>query len=157
MIRVAHESDGDRIISIAQTAGVFNNVEVEIVKEIWQEYLTNGDIENAYHFLVIGDNSQIHGFVCYGQRPLTQGTYDLYWIVINSDQRRQGLGKALLERVEQEVVSQGGRLLIIETSGSVDYASTRAFYFSSGYQLEARIRDFYLNGDDLMIYTKHLV
>ena len=157
VIRLPRESEGDKIISIAQDAGVFNSAEVETVKEVWKEYLKNEEIEYAYHFLVIGEKDQIHGFACYGQRPLTQGTFDLYWIVINSDQRRKGFGKAILQRVEQDVLTKGGRLLIIETSGSVEYDPTRAFYLSSGYQLEAKICDFYHPRDDLMIFTKHLV
>jgi len=156
MIREAFDSDEGRILSLVQDAGVFNSIEVKTVKEIWQDYLSEGEIENGYHFLVIGQNDNIQGFACYGERPLTKGTYDLYWIVIAPDQRRKGFGRALLQCVEQDVLSCGGRLIIIETSCTAEYASTREFYLKSGYGLEARIRDFYHPNDDLMIYTKHL-
>jgi len=156
MIREALYSDGARIITIVQEAGIFNNIEVNTVKEIWQDYLSEGDIENGYHFLVIGQNDNIHGFACYGERPLTEGVYDLYWIVVDPSRRGKGFGKALLKSVERDVVSHGGRIIIIETSSTAKYASAREFYVKSGYELEAKIRDFYHPDDDLMVYTKHL-
>jgi hypothetical protein len=45
-------------------------------------------------------------------------------------------------------------MLIAETSGTPHYESTRKFYLGMGYQAEARIKDFYSQGDDLVIYIK---
>ena len=36
------------------------------------------------------------------------------------------------------------------------YARTHAFYLKHGYQEEARIKDYYSAGDDLVIFTKQL-
>jgi ribosomal protein S18 acetylase RimI-like enzyme len=60
-----------------------------------------------------------------------------------------------MRATEAEVQKRGGRLLVVETSGLEEYASTRAFYESVGYEKEAVIRDFYKAGDDLVIYTLH--
>jgi hypothetical protein len=46
--------------------------------------------------------------------------------------------------------------LVLETSGQTIYEPTRKFYISSGYTLEATLKDFYRDGDDLVIFTKHL-
>jgi hypothetical protein len=46
--------------------------------------------------------------------------------------------------------------LLVETSGSEDFAGTRAFYNSIGYTQEARIRDFYQGGDDKIVFRKDL-
>ncbi len=46
------------------------------------------------------------------------------------------------------------RLVVVETAGREDYAATRRFYQSRGYQPTARIPDFYAPGDDLVVYTK---
>jgi len=96
------------------------------------------------------------GYVCFGPTPATEGTYDLYWIAVSPKLHNKGIGRQLLNFTEREVVRMGGRLLIIETSSQEKYAPTQAFYLKNGYEIEARIRDFYRPGDDRLIYTKHL-
>jgi ribosomal protein S18 acetylase RimI-like enzyme len=68
----------------------------------------------------------------------------------------RGIGHALLARVEAEVQARGGRLLLIETSGTSPYAPARRFYEASGYHYEAVIHDFYAPGDDLIVFGKEL-
>ena len=98
----------------------------------------------------------MQGYACFGPHPLTQGTYDLYWIAVDPVAQGHGIGHALLARVEAEVQARGGRLLLIETSGTPAYASARRFYEASGYRCEAAIHDFYALGDDLLIFSKDL-
>ena len=96
------------------------------------------------------------GYACYGPRALTDRTYDLYWIAVGPKARRGGVGRILLRAVEQDIRKLGGRLLIVETSGLPKYEPTRAFYLATGYMLEATLKDFYTDGDDLVIFTKRL-
>jgi ribosomal protein S18 acetylase RimI-like enzyme len=96
------------------------------------------------------------GYACFGPHPLTQGTYDLYWIVVDPTAQGHGIGHALLARVEAEVQARGGRLLLVETSGTPAYAPARRFYETSGYLCEAVVHDFYAPGDDLLIFSKDL-
>jgi len=67
-----------------------------------------------------------------------------------------GIGHALLARVEAGVQARGGRLLLVETSGTPAYASARRLYETSGYRCEAIIHDFYAPRDDLLIFSKGL-
>jgi ribosomal protein S18 acetylase RimI-like enzyme len=87
---------------------------------------------------------------------LTQGTYDLYWVVVDPVAQGRGIGHALLARVEAEVQARGGLLLLVETSGTPAYASARRLYETSGYRCEATIHDFYAPGDDLLVFSKDL-
>jgi ribosomal protein S18 acetylase RimI-like enzyme len=48
-------------------------------------------------------------------------------------------------------------LLVVETSSREDYAPTRHFYESHGYDRAARLADYYAPGDDRVLYTKHFV
>ena len=68
------------------------------------------------------------GYACFGPHPLTQGTYDLYWIVVDPVAQGHGIGHALLAGVEAEVLARGGRLLLVETSSTSAYASARRLY-----------------------------
>jgi ribosomal protein S18 acetylase RimI-like enzyme len=98
----------------------------------------------------------MQGYACFGPHSLTQGTYDLYWIVVDPTAQGRGIGHALLARVEAEVQARGGRLLLVETSGTPAYTAARRFYESSGYRCEATIHDFYAPGDSLWIFSKDL-
>lgn len=125
------------------------------VEELWNEYLGKGEA-SGYTFLIYRDGDQVLGYACFGPHPLTQGTFDLYWIAVDPAARQRGIGRALLSRVETEIRALAGRLLLIETSGTPDYAAARGFYTACGYDQEAVIRHFYAPGDDLFIFGKRL-
>ena len=156
MILTAAEADGPQIQDITARAGVFSQEEVECVGEIWGEYLTLGPEACGYSFIVDRDGPQVRGFACYGPRELTNGVFDLYWIAVDPDSRRGGVGCSLLAASEEAVRRLGGRMLIAETSGTPLYEPTRKFYLGTGYVREATIKDFYLEGDDLAIFVKRL-
>ena len=80
----------------------------------------------------------------------------MYWIVVDPAAQKKGIGRYLLEYVEREIKKQGGRMLLIETSSQESYGATIRFYERSGYQLAARIKDFYRIGDDKLVFSKVL-
>ncbi len=73
---------------------------------------------------------------------------------MDSDHRGRGIGLKLLQAAEESVSSLGGRLIVVETSGQDEYTRARHVYATAGYQAEARLKDFYGPGDDLVIFTK---
>lgn len=156
MIRKAELKDGSSINEITATAGVFSQEEVETVAELWEDYRSAGADASGYHFIVLEDEGEILGYACYGPRALTQGTYDLYWIAVDSRKKRKGAGRLLMAQAEKDIAALGGRLVVVETSGKAEYAPTRAFYEGIGYLKEAVLKDFYTDGDDLTIYTKRV-
>ena len=147
-------ADGECLLGLARSITLFEESDFETIEELWTEFATKGDEASWYHFLVSRNGDEMLGFACYGQRPLTEGTYDLYWIGVSQRQQSRGIGKALIAEVENRVREKGGRILIAETAGKPEFEPTRRFYLSAGYELEARIRDFYMPGDDLVIFTK---
>ena len=123
---------------------------------MFDEYLQYGTEGDGYHFLVYREGEQVLGFAIYGRRDLAEGVFDLYWIAVDPNARRKGVGAALITASEEAVRAMGGRILIAETSGTAEYESTREFYVRVGYVNEATIKDFYKVGDDLKIYTKRV-
>jgi ribosomal protein S18 acetylase RimI-like enzyme len=156
MISTATEADRQQIHDITSRAGVFSQEEIDSVPEMFDEYLAYGTEGSGYHFIVYRDGEQVLGFAIYGIRDLTDGVYDLYWIAVDPNARRNGVGRALLTASEQAVRAMGGRIIIAETSGTAEYASTREFYVRTGYVNEATIKDFYSVGDDLKIFVKRI-
>ncbi len=155
MIVLPDPKDGLQIHNINAKISVFSKEEVECVDEIWNEYLASGSEKSGYYFLVDKEGDHVLGYSCYGPRALTDRTFDLYWIAVDPATHHSGIGRKLLEASEQEVIKLGGRLLVVETSGLPKYEPTRKFYVATGYLLEATLRDFYSQGDDLVIFTKH--
>ena len=123
--------------------------------ELLQAYLTRPD-HGGYDFLVYRNGERALGFACYGPHPLTEGTFDLYWLCTARKAQGQGIGGALLRRVEEEIRTRGGRLLLAETSSTPAYASARHFYEAHGLRYESVVHDFYSPSDDLLIYAKRL-
>lgn len=155
-IRAPLEEEGSEIISLTKKIKQFSDEDVHCVEDLWKESIQSDTDPDRYHFIIAKNEKQILGFACYGHRPLTEGTYDFYWLGVDPAFQKRGIGKALIERVENEVRNKKGYLLIIETSSMEDFSSTRAIYVSIGYQLVAQIPDFYKPGDGLAIFTKKL-
>lgn len=156
MIDSPLSNDGADIIKVAESTGFFSQEEVDCVAELWQDYLKKGAAGSGYYFLVDRQDGKLRGFACFGPRALTEGTYDLFWIAVDKAFQGQGVGKALMHEAEQEIKRLGGRLVIVETSGQPKYEPTRAFYHAAGYTHEATLKNFYHEGDDLVIFTRKL-
>lgn len=156
MIVKPNAEDGNAIRKITSTSDFFSEGEIATVDELWDEYILRGTQASGYYFLVFKEDEKVMGFACYGPHPLTESTFDLYWIVTDKHAKGRGVGKALMVQVEKEVEALGGSLLIAETSGKELYKPTRGFYKKRGYLKEAVIKDFYAPGDDLVMYTKKL-
>jgi ribosomal protein S18 acetylase RimI-like enzyme len=156
VIGIPDARDGDQIRAIAERTAMFNAEEVQCVAEIWQQYVQFGAQASGYTFYTEKNAGLVLGFVCVGPRALTDRVFDLYWIAVEPAAQRQGVGHRLLMQAETAVRAAGGRILVIETSGTPKYAGTRSFYTASGYLHEATLRDLYADGDDLCIYTRRM-
>lgn len=109
-----------------------------------------------YQILVALSEGKVVGYVCYGPTPMTEGTYDLYWIASDPSVRGKGVGGALVSAMEGDLRGRKARLVRVETSAMEAYGPTRGFYAAMKYTEEARVRDFYKPGDDLIILSKRL-
>ncbi len=156
MITVLTSEDVQPVHEIDANTTVFSPEEVKTVDEMVQEYLAEGPEKTGYYFIVCREEGRVLGYACYGPRALTDRTYDLYWIAVDPNSRGGGIGRKLLAATEEGIREMGGRLMIVETSGKPEYEPTRAFYRATDYLEEAHLKDFYADGDDLVIFTKHL-
>jgi D-alanine-D-alanine ligase len=142
-----------RLERITVATGLFRPSEVATAVELLDASVAGDD---DYRFVGAYDGDELWGYACWGPTPGTQGTADLYWIVVDPAHQRHGLGTALLDSVEAELVARAYRLVVVETSARADYAPTRAFYERRGYHNVATIPDYYAPGDALKIYLKDL-
>jgi ribosomal protein S18 acetylase RimI-like enzyme len=154
--RLVEERDRKAILDIAHDTEVFTAQDVECVDELLGTYLDDRDSHEYTFVAALDDEDRVIGFVCYGPTPLTDRTFDVYWLAVSRTARRQGAARALFLQMEQNLRSAGARLLVLETSGTPEYAPARRMYDSLGYTGYLAAPDFYRQGDDLMVYSKPL-
>ncbi|MBL7124732.1 MAG: GNAT family N-acetyltransferase [Dehalococcoidales bacterium] len=142
-------------MKILRNTPEFKPSEVVVAEEVIDSYLRDPR-GSGYHALVAELDSAIAGYICYGPTPLTEGTWDIYWMAVAQEKQGKGIGGALLAYAEDRIRENQGRLAIIETSSKPEYEKTRRFHLSHGYQVICRIPDFYAPGDDKLILQKRL-
>ena len=146
-------SDREAIDRIVRAVGVFRPEEIVVAMELVDIGLSaNAD---GYLFAIAeDDHGAVLGYACWGHAPMTESTYDLYWIAVDPTRHGGGIGQKLLAACESDVRARGGHLLLIETEGTPDYEPTRRFYLRAGYPEIARVRDYYRVGADKVIYGR---
>jgi ribosomal protein S18 acetylase RimI-like enzyme len=133
----------------------FTRAEVDVALELVDCALADPTSDD-YRFLVAEEGGHVLGYACFGATPMTEGCFDLYWLVVGREARRAGVGRELMTAVEELLRGLGARLVRVETAGLESYAAARSFYRLVGYGEAARLRDFYWPGNDLYIFTKYL-
>ena len=153
MIRKLKQADVKELENILNKIPQFNENEVEVAMELINIAASNPD-QTDYNIFVLESDGKAAGYHCTGRRPLTDGVYDLYWIVADPDAGKKGIGRNLLEHAENFVSEQNGRWLLAETSSKDSYAKTRNFYMRNNYTIVSQINDFYAMGDNLIVFGK---
>ena len=152
-------ADRSGVFRILENAGNFTPEEVGTALELIDEWLELGEHSGYLTYVlesVTEGESEVLGYACFGPTPLTDATFDLYWIAVDKSKHRGGVGKRLLKFAEDEVTRRGGKLLLIETSSQETYGGTIAFYEKTGYELVGKIKEYYKPGDDKLIFVKRL-
>jgi GNAT superfamily N-acetyltransferase len=158
MIRKLISEDREKIKNILIGTDNFNEEEIKIAIELVDIYLNDKD-QKDYEIFTDEDEDgteNVRGYVCIGPRPLTSGTFDLYWIAVNPNVQSKGIGSGLIKYIEDHLKGKNGRLILIETSGKPSYEKERKFYEKNLYTELVNIKDFYSLGDSLVVYGKYL-
>lgn len=112
---------------------------------------------NTYEAQVlVDDRDRPIAYACFGRTPMTDATYDVYWLVTATEQRGKGLGARLMTELEVLLRGRGARTVRVETSSLEGQGGARRFYLRQGYEEVGLIRDFYRPGDDLVTLAKRL-
>ena len=154
MIRPTTPDDSAAVIALVVAAGMFPANETDVVDNMLADYF--GRNINDGHVCVIDEEAEPVGIAYYAPAPATDRTWYLTMIGIRPDYQGRGRGASLLRHVENALQASGQRVLLVETSGLPSYERTRAFYMKCGYEEEARIRDFWAAGDDMVVFRKAL-
>lgn len=152
-MRELFSTDLPALSVILHDCGAFTEVEIACATELL-EIVLNDPQQQDYQVAVAEQDGQVSGYILYGPVPLTEGTYDIYWIAVAPQAQGRGVGRQLMAHAEEQAKIARGRMICLETSSQGHYQRTREFYRQAGYQEESRIRDFYRIGDDRLTYVK---
>lgn len=150
-LRAAERGDAAEIAALAEEAELFP---ADMLEPMMAPYFS-GSADDRW-CVAVDSFGAVVGFGFCELERLTEGTWNLLAIGVRGSQRGTGVGRQLMEYVEQDLRAVGGRLLIVETLGTAAFAGTRRFYVQVGYVEEARVRDFYEPGGDKIVFWKQL-
>jgi ribosomal protein S18 acetylase RimI-like enzyme len=154
-IRPLTVKEKSTVMRILQTTPEFLPPEVVIAEELIDAFLE--DTETSGYYIYIAEvDGEIAGYICYGNTPLTEATWDIYWVAVAHDKQGFGIGRMLMKHAEDDIQKMHGRLVMVETSGKPEYNKTRRFYETLHYQRVCQIPDYYAPGDDLVLFSKRL-
>lgn len=154
MIRPTTPADTPTLLEITQATGVFRPLEIQALQEVLDDF--HGGGAGPGHLAITEEEAgQVRGFAYYAPAAMTDRAWYLWWIVVRKDLHGGGVGSVLLRRIEDDVRKARGRILLIETSSLPHYELTRRFYLKHGYEQHAVLRDFYADGDDMVVFRKY--
>jgi ribosomal protein S18 acetylase RimI-like enzyme len=153
MIRPAVAADVPRLLELTAATGFFKPADVETLQGVLDDFFDEAD---GHQCVVYEDGGRIVGYAYYADAAMTDRTWYLWWIAVDPNTQGKGVGRKLMRHVEDDARRLGARLMFIETSSVPLYEPTRQFYLRIGYEQEALLRDYYHDGDGLVVFRKRL-
>lgn len=153
-IRPVRHGDEGAVLAVAAGSDLFSDDELQELRGVLSDFLSGSAGRDVWAVAIL--DSDPVGVAYYAPERMAAGTWNLYFIGVHAQRRSEGVGRALVRHVEDDLASRGARVLLVETSSLEAFARTREFYRQAGYDREACIRDFYAAGDDKVVFWKSL-
>ncbi|HAS39154.1 MAG TPA: GNAT family N-acetyltransferase [Microscillaceae bacterium] len=150
-IRKVRKQDIPALKVVIDSAKLFPS---EMLDEMMSDYFNNPSSQHIWLTQEI-DGKPATVVYC-APEYLTEGTYNLYLIAVHAQYQGQGIGREMIQYLEELLREQGQRILLVETSGNAEFELTRKFYLQNNYTQEAIIREFYQKGEDKVVFWKKL-
>lgn len=150
-VRPTKPQDIAALQTVLDETGLFPS---EMLPEMISGFFSENDNNDIW--LTFHDNDTAIGFCYAAPEQLSQGTWNMLAIAVLPSRQGDGVGAALIQELEDTLRKKGNRIVIVDTSGTEAFSRTQAFYHKNGYTQEARVRDFWAEGDDKIIFWKRL-
>ncbi|MBU1122148.1 MAG: GNAT family N-acetyltransferase [Candidatus Omnitrophota bacterium] len=145
------EFNRDRYLEIAGNVGVFTSAEIDVIIEILNVHEKSDGKE--YVVFNYKEADIILGFIIFGRTPLTEFSWDIYWLVVDLGRQGKGIGGKLIRMCQDFILGNGdSAILKVETSTKKEFAHARNLYVKQNFKEAGRIPNFYKENDDLIIY-----
>ncbi len=154
-IRPMVQQDRAGLHAMLIKTGAFTPQEIDVAMELIDIVLKDKSQKDYKIHCMKNEQDRLVGYICYGPVPMTDGTFDLYWIAVDPDFQSQGVGSKLMDFLEGTLRETGARMLLADTSSTPQYEKTRRFYLKKGFREVARVPDYYHVGNDRITFCKN--
>ncbi len=151
-IRKVEKADIPELKKVLDSSELFPSY---LLDDMISDYLNNESSTDIW-FTATEQGQPISIGYCAPER-LTEGTHNLYAIAVYKAYQGKGIGKKMMEYIENLLRENGNRILIVETSGLPEYDLTRKIYRQCNYVKQAVIPEFYKAGEDKIVFWKKLM
>ncbi|MEL6205631.1 MAG: GNAT family N-acetyltransferase [Pseudomonadota bacterium] len=145
-VRPARPEDIPHLGAIAEAAGLFP-------ADMLADMIAPAFAEAPDLWLVADHEGAPAGLAFIRPEEMTDRVWNLLALGVAPAAQGHGLASGLLAGVEERL---DARMIVIETTQLPEQAAARALYARHGYEEEGRVRDFYAEGEDKVIYRKVL-
>ncbi|MBX7095667.1 MAG: GNAT family N-acetyltransferase, partial [Flavobacteriales bacterium] len=131
---MSHRIRPVKLTDIPQLKKVLDSSELfpsEYLDEMISDYLHNPQ-SSDFWFTCVENDTPVAIAYCVPEK-LTEGTYNLLALGVSNDVQKKGIGKEMMNYIENHLKSTDGRILIIDTSSDEAQAAARNFYHKIGY------------------------
>ncbi|MDO2394078.1 GNAT family N-acetyltransferase [Mycobacterium avium subsp. hominissuis] len=151
LVRPIRRDDVAQIKRIVEAVGLFPST---LLEKMIEPYFTRPDNRQIW----IGHQAGqfLAGFAFCEPERMTTGTWNVLAIGVLPQLHGRGIGAELMGHLERSLADAGERILLVETSSLPEFERARRFYRTLNYTEEARIREFYDDGDDKIVFYKRL-
>lgn len=158
MIRPTKPRDVEAILALGKQSLGFSDTEVVQLRATLDAFCASTGKAGAFWVTDVDNNKDEEHVVAAAYcapEAFTNAAWNLLFIAVQPDHQGKGRGTLLLQHV-QGILSEErkGRLLLVETLAAME--KTREFYTNRGFNEEARIRDYYDDGEDKIVHRKKL-
>lgn len=151
LVRPIRRDDVAQIKRIVEAVGLFPST---LLEKMIEPYFTRPDNRQIW----IGHQAGqfLAGFAFCEPERMTTGTWNVLAIGVLPQLHGRGIGAELMGHLKRSLADAGERILLVETSSLPEFERARRFYRTLNYTEEARIREFYDDGDDKIVFYKRL-
>ena len=147
--------DINNYIDITRSTDAFTEEELGILREVLEDLRQNK--KTTYNKIEEEFDGKLAGFAIFGRTPLTEFTWDIYWLIVDKTFQGKGIGRQLLTRTEEFIRDKMPRAAIkLETSTRKKYSAARGLYKRVKFQEAGKLANFYGEGDDMIIFYKEI-
>lgn len=105
---------------------------------------------------VLVSEGRVRGVVGYFVDRYESKNHWLGWFYVDEKFRRRGYGQKLLNHIFGELKKKRIKKLFVDTSSHKRYEPALEMYKKNGFREEARIKDYYEDGEDQIMLSKKL-
>ncbi len=104
LVRPIMPEDREHLVRIIKQQKNFLQCEIDIAIEVIDA--TFNPVEDYQTLAAFDQQQQLLGFISFGPIPLTVNRFDIYWIAVDPENGRHGIGTVLILEMEKRLKKQ---------------------------------------------------